>query len=114
MHQKLCPAMLSEPDSRVASVRPGICEQWPGHAIRQAPCQCAQDQELDRPIQESDSVRRKQFKPDGAAEPGKIAGSQEHFARSDPQHVAARPTGLVHPHEEKSVPVAVSEADEAG
>ncbi|GAB1813117.1 hypothetical protein MUNTM_21560 [Mycobacterium sp. MUNTM1] len=47
-------------------------------------------------------------------EPGKIAGTQEHFPRPDPEHVAARPAGTIHADEMDSIPIAVSQAYEAG
>jgi hypothetical protein len=61
-----------------------------------------------------DPVRRMQLEPDDIVEPGKIAGTQEHFPRPDPEHVAARPVATIHTDEMDSIPIAVSQADEAG
>lgn len=55
-----------------------------------------------------------QLEPDDVVEPGKIAGTQEYFPRPDPEHVAGRPVGTIHADEMDSIPIAVSQADEAG
>jgi hypothetical protein len=61
-----------------------------------------------------DPVRRMQLEPNDVVESGKIAGTQKHFPRPDPEHVAARPAGMIHADEMDSIPIAVSQADEAG
>jgi len=59
-------------------------------------------------------MRRDQLEPDDGAKSGQIASAQEHFPRSDPQHVAGCPIGTVQAYEKESIPVAVSQAEEAG
>ena len=63
------------PPSRLTSARPGVREQWPGDCRCEEPHQCAQDQEPDRPGEESELVRRNQLEPDDGAQPFQIAGS---------------------------------------
>lgn len=100
--------LITDGTGRLASVRPGICKQWPDDAMCEEPCQRAQDHELGNPIHESDPARREQLEPDNAAKPGKITSTQENFPRSDPQHVAARAIGPVQADEMESIPVAIS------
>jgi hypothetical protein len=59
-------------------------------------------------------VRREQLETDDAIEPGEIAGTQQHFPGSDPEHVATRPVGPIEPHEMEPISLVVSQADEAG
>jgi hypothetical protein len=103
-----------DPSSGLTSVRPGVRKQWPGDCRCKEPHQCAQDQEPDRPGEESELVRRAQLEPDDGAQSVQIAGSQEYAPRSDRQHVAARPVGPAQAQEEEPIPIAVSQADEAG
>jgi hypothetical protein len=55
-----------------------------------------------------------QLEPDDVVEPGKVAGTQESFPRTDPEHVAACPARTIDADEMDSIPIAVSQADEAG